>query len=149
MGRFLHASTSWGPSGASSTADAVLQALGRFLAVPPHAGWLPSHLETAYESLVRDLLGLIEQRFDEATPYRQQRLHGDCHRRQRAVTDAGPHFVDLDDCMTGPRADLWMLLSGTPDEMSRQLGDTLDGYGQFADFDRASCCWSNRCARCA
>jgi Ser/Thr protein kinase RdoA (MazF antagonist) len=44
--------------------------------------------------------------------------------------------VDLDDCMTGPAVqDLWMLLSGTPDEMSRQLGETLDGYGQFADFD--------------
>ena len=38
--------------------------------------------------------------------------------------------------MTGPAVqDLWMLLSGTPDEMSRQLGETLDGYGQFADFD--------------
>ena len=28
-------------------------------------------------------------------------------------TDGGPHFVDLDDCMTGPAVqDLWMLLSG-------------------------------------
>jgi len=99
-------------------------------------GWLPPHLETAYASLVRDLLALIEQRFAEATPYRLQRLHGDCHAGNVLWTDAGPHFVDLDDCMTGPAVqDLWMLLSGPPDEMSRQLGEMLEGYFQFADFD--------------
>jgi Ser/Thr protein kinase RdoA (MazF antagonist) len=44
--------------------------------------------------------------------------------------------VDLDDCMTGPAMqDLWMLLSGSPEEMGAQLGDLLDGYAQFADFD--------------
>ena len=82
------------------------------------------------------MLGLVERRFAEATPYRTLRLHGDCHAGNVLWTDAGPHFVDLDDCMTGPAVqDLWMLLSGTPDEMSRQLGDVLEGYGQFADFD--------------
>jgi len=113
------------------------QALGRDSArYLLEQGWLPSHLETAYESLARDLLALIEQRFAEATPYRQLRLHGDCHAGNVLWTDAGPHFVDLDDCMTGPAVqDLWMLLSGTPEEMSRQLGDVLEGYGQFADFD--------------
>ena len=99
-------------------------------------GWLPPHLETAYASLVRDLLALIEQRFAEATPYRLQRLHGDCHAGNVLWTDAGPHFVDLDDCMTGPAVqDLWMLLSGSAEEMSRQLGEVLEGYFQFADFD--------------
>ena len=44
--------------------------------------------------------------------------------------------VDLDDCMTGPAMqDLWMLLSGRPAEMSAQLADLLEGYGEFADFD--------------
>jgi Ser/Thr protein kinase RdoA (MazF antagonist) len=51
-------------------------------------------------------------------------------------TDGGPHFVDLDDCMTGPAVqDLWMLLSGRPEEMQAQVDDLLEGYAQFADFD--------------
>jgi len=39
--------------------------------------------------------------------------------------------------MSGPAVqDLWMLLSGEREEMSVQLGDLLEGYGDFADFDR-------------
>ena len=76
-------------------------------------GWIPPHLEPAYESVARDALMLVERRFAEATPYRSLRLHGDCHPGNVLWTDDGPHFVDLDDCMTGPAIqDLWMLLSG-------------------------------------
>jgi Ser/Thr protein kinase RdoA (MazF antagonist) len=100
-------------------------------------GWIPAHLEPAYESLARDVLALVEQRFAEAAPYRRLRLHGDCHAGNVLWTEAGPHFVDLDDCMTGPAVqDLWMLLSGRREEMSAQLADLLDGYRYFADFDR-------------
>jgi len=99
-------------------------------------GWIPPHLEAAYESLVEDVLGLVERRFAEATPYRMLRLHGDCHPGNVLWTDAGPHFVDLDDCMTGPAVqDLWMLLSGRPEEMTAQLHDLLEGYAEFADLD--------------
>ena len=99
-------------------------------------GWIPPHLAAAYESLVEDLLGLVERRFAEATPYRTLRLHGDCHPGNVLWTDAGPHFVDLDDCLTGPAVqDLWMLLSGRPEEMGRQLHDLLEGYREFADLD--------------
>jgi Ser/Thr protein kinase RdoA (MazF antagonist) len=99
-------------------------------------GWIPSHLEAAYESVAEDALDLVAQRFEEASPYRQLRLHGDCHPGNVLWTDAGPHFVDLDDCMTGPAIqDLWMLLSGRPAEMSLQLYDLLEGYADFGDFD--------------
>ncbi|MGB5102220.1 MAG: serine/threonine protein kinase [Steroidobacteraceae bacterium] len=99
-------------------------------------GWIPSHIENAYVTLVEDLLGIVEQRFAEVTPYRRLRLHGDCHPGNVLWTDDGPHFVDLDDCMMGPAMqDLWMLLSGRSEEMSMQLGDLLEGYGEFADFD--------------
>ena len=109
----------------SDTADYLLE-----------RGWIPPHLESAYASLVDDVLSLVELRFDEASPYRTLRLHGDCHSGNVLWTDAGPHFVDLDDCMTGPAVqDLWMLLSGRPEEMSPQLTDLLQGYGEFADFD--------------
>ena len=99
-------------------------------------GWIPSHLESAYESVAGDAIALVEQRFDEAEPLRTLRLHGDCHPGNVLWTDDGPHFVDLDDCMTGPAVqDLWMLVSGRPDEMRSQLEDFLEGYQDFADFD--------------
>ena len=100
------------------------------------SGWIPSHLEAAYESLAEDVLSLVEQRFDEAQPLRTLRLHGDCHPGNVLWTDKGPHFVDLDDCMTGPAVqDLWMLLSGRTEEMRVQLDDIAEGYQEFADFD--------------
>jgi Ser/Thr protein kinase RdoA (MazF antagonist) len=100
------------------------------------SGWIPSHLEAAYESLAEDVLSLVAQRFDEAEPLRTLRLHGDCHPGNVLWTDKGPHFVDLDDCMTGPAVqDLWMLLSGRTEEMRLQLDDILEGYQEFADFD--------------
>lgn len=99
-------------------------------------GWIPSHVETAYESLARDVLALVQQRFADAAPYRRIRLHGDCHPGNVLWADDGPHFVDMDDCMSGPAVqDLWMLLSGRPEEMRVQLHDLLQGYEAFARFD--------------
>ena len=99
-------------------------------------GWIPPHIEAAYESVAADAIDLVAQRFDEAHPLRELRLHGDCHPGNVLWTDAGPHFVDLDDCQTGPAIqDFWMLLSGRTAEMRAQLDDLLAGYGEFADFD--------------
>jgi Ser/Thr protein kinase RdoA (MazF antagonist) len=45
--------------------------------------------------------------------------------------------VDFDDARSGPAIqDLWMLLSGEREQMIQQLGQLLDGYEQFSDFDR-------------
>jgi Ser/Thr protein kinase RdoA (MazF antagonist) len=99
-------------------------------------GWIPGHLEAAYESLADNALEIVERRFADAAPLRMLRLHGDCHPGNVLWTDAGPHFVDLDDCMTGPAVqDLWMLLSGRPQEMRAQLDDVLEGYQEFGDFE--------------
>ena len=99
-------------------------------------GWLPSHLETAYDTLARDLVALIEQRFAEVTPCRLLRLHGDCHAGNVLWTPGGPHFVDFDDARTGPAVqDLWMLLSGDRASMQAQLRHVLRGYEDFAEFD--------------
>ena len=66
----------------------------------------------------------------------QLRLHGDCHLGNMLWTERGPHFVDLDDAVTGPATqDLWMLLSGDRAAMTRQLGAVLAGYEGFMDFD--------------
>lgn len=71
-----------------------------------------------------------------AVAARQLRLHGDCHPGNILWTEAGPHFVDLDDAVMGPAVqDLWMLLSGDRAAMTRQLLDVLEGYEAFMDFD--------------
>jgi Ser/Thr protein kinase RdoA (MazF antagonist) len=63
-------------------------------------------------------------------------LHGDCHLGNVLWASDGPHFVDLDDAVTGPATqDLWMLLSGDRAAMTRQLGAVLEGYEDFMDFD--------------
>jgi Ser/Thr protein kinase RdoA (MazF antagonist) len=99
-------------------------------------GWIPAHLESAYESLTSDLVQEIRHAFESARGFAELRLHGDCHRGNVLWTDTGPHFVDLDDCITGPAIqDLWMLLSGNRNEMGEQLGQLLEGYTQFGDFD--------------
>ena len=70
------------------------------------------------------------------------RLHADCHPGNILWTPTdlptgGPHFVDLDDCRTGPAVqDLWMLLPGERAERQRALVALLDGYEQVRDFDR-------------
>jgi len=66
------------------------------------------------------------------------RLHGDCHPGNLLWRDSGAHVVDLDDACMGPAVqDLWMLLSGEPEAMARQLRLLLRGYAPFMDFDRA------------
>ncbi|MBN4063453.1 serine/threonine protein kinase [Cardiobacterium sp. AH-315-I02] len=99
-------------------------------------GFIPGYLETAYQTLVADLLKEIQSAFDRCGSYHRIRLHGDCHRSNVLWTDDGPHFVDLDDCCTGPAIqDLWMLLSGERQEMTEQLCDLLEGYEEFASLD--------------
>ena len=98
--------------------------------------WIPPHLEAAYDSLTAALIEGVRERIALAGNPATLRIHGDCHLGNILWTDDGPHFVDLDDCVNGPAVqDLWMLLSGSEDEMRGQLTDLLDGYREFADFD--------------
>jgi len=97
--------------------------------------WLPPHLETAFTSLVDDLMVNIRGAYKRAGDVNLIRLHGDCHLGNMLWRD-GPFFVDMDDCQSGPAIqDLWMLLSGDSHEMENQLGDIIEGYRQFCDFD--------------
>ncbi len=98
--------------------------------------FIPDHLHAAYDSLTADLLVQIRAAFERAGPVASLRLHGDCHPGNILWTDDGPHFVDLDDARMGPAVqDLWMLLSGERAERTIQLGDVLEGYEEFRDFD--------------
>ncbi|KAB2313667.1 serine/threonine protein kinase [Betaproteobacteria bacterium SCN2] len=103
-------------------------------------GWIPPELLGAWESVSAQALEGVRHCFERAGKFAALRLHGDCHMGNVLWTegaDSGPHFVDFDDCRTGPAVqDLWMLLSGEREAMTRQLSDVLAGYEDFHDFDR-------------
>jgi len=97
-------------------------------------GFIPAHLEAAYDSLTEQLLKVIGDRF-ASTSVSNIRLHGDCHLSNILWTDTGPHIVDFDDCRMGPAVqDLWMLLAGEREDQEQQLANVLAGYNQFCDF---------------
>ena len=107
---------------------------------------VPAPLDGVWAGVVEQALVAIAACEARAGPSRMVRLHGDCHVGNILWTETqsssagsqpgGPHFVDFDDSRMGPALqDLWMLLSGTRDEMTRQLADLLAGYRQFNPFD--------------
>ena len=94
---------------------------------------LPASLADAYRTAVRRLDAAVAACVDAIGPVRQLRLHGDCHPGNLLWTDAGPHFVDLDDARMGPAVqDLWMLAH---DDAS--MDALLEGYVSMRDFDPA------------
>jgi Ser/Thr protein kinase RdoA (MazF antagonist) len=104
-------------------------------------GFIPPDLLPAWKSVVDQALDGVRRAFDRAGGIARIRLHGDCHLGNVLWTEGGdlpgPHFVDFDDARMGPAIqDLWMLISGERNQMGQQLGELLDGYEQFADFDR-------------
>ena len=93
---------------------------------------LPDNVGDRYRRVIGELDRLIAQHFAHFDPIATLRLHGDCHVGNVLWTDAGPHFVDLDDARTGPAVqDLWMLATNP-----RAMDALLEGYGEFRDFDR-------------
>jgi len=97
--------------------------------------WIPMHLESAFRTLTDDLLAHVTNAWARAGDFSRIRLHGDCHPGNILWRD-GPHFVDLDDCRSGPAVqDLWMLISGDVHDREQQWGWLLDAYSTFCDFD--------------
>lgn len=100
--------------------------------------FIPPDLRDSYCSLSEDLINRIHVVFMETATPQMIRIHGDCHMGNVLWRDDTPHFVDFDDTMTGPAMqDLWMLLSGDRDQKNAQLGEIVDGYNEFYDFNPA------------
>jgi len=92
---------------------------------------LPASLHAAYHAAAERMDRAVADRLDAVGPVGQLRLHGDCHPGNVLWTDAGPHFVDLDDARMGPAVqDLWMLAND-----DKAMTALLDGYQQMRDFD--------------
>jgi len=100
------------------------------------SGLIPAELVEAWTRATALALEGARRCYERAGKVTGIRLHGDCHGGNVLWTDAGPHFVDFDDCRTGPAVqDLWMLLSGDRESMARQLANVLAGYEDFSEFD--------------
>jgi Ser/Thr protein kinase RdoA (MazF antagonist) len=114
------------------------QARDSLLNSPVVEGVLDSALIDRYAEVSAALLEKVEVSLDRYGPLSPIRLHGDCHLGNILWSDTGPVFVDLDDCMTGPRIqDLWMLLAGSPDEQEGQWQALMRGYRQFHHIDES------------
>jgi Ser/Thr protein kinase RdoA (MazF antagonist) len=102
--------------------------------------WLPLELKSVYAGVSQQALDLIAIQYDRGA-HHSLRLHGDCHEGNVLWTDSinnvGPHFVDFDDSRMGPAVqDFWMLLGAGRSEQTERLADLLEGYEDFAEFDR-------------
>ena len=114
--------------------------------------WLPPEVRHQWEDLARQCCTLVEARLHPtlASPgvadFMRIRLHGDCHLGNLLWTEAhGPHFVDLDDCRSGPAIqDLWMIADAAgqqdaetgDDATSQAMQELLAGYEQIRPFER-------------
>ena len=98
--------------------------------------FIPDELRAAYETTTAHLLAHIDEVYGAPQAIR---LHGDCHMGNVLWRNQTPHFVDFDDCISGPPIqDLWMLLSGERADQTYQLSVILDAYQEFYEFDVSS-----------
>ena len=102
--------------------------------------FVPPDLLQAYQTVSQQALDEVARCYERAGEMTLLRLHGDCHMGNVLWLDsgeqAGPHFVDFDDSRMGLGIqDLWMLLSGSRQEMQSQLTDILVGYEDFYEFE--------------
>jgi Ser/Thr protein kinase RdoA (MazF antagonist) len=102
------------------------------------SGFVPEALAAQYELVSEQVIGRVRQSFEQFGPLPQLRIHGDCHAGNILWRENGPLFVDLDDCMSGPRIqDLWMFLSGDAASQQASWAAIMEGYEMFGEFDYA------------
>lgn len=98
--------------------------------------FIPAELKHNFCFSIDILLEKVAAVFQQVGSIDMIRLHGDCHAGNVLWTQTGPHIVDLDDCLMGPAMqDIWMLLSGTKDQVKIQFDRIMDGYLEFHDFN--------------
>lgn len=121
------------------------------IALIAECGWLPPDIREQWITLAQQCCTLAEAHLhlthspSDAGQVAQIRLHGDCHPGNLLWTEAhGPHFVDLDDCCSGPAIqDLWMIADaagqqdGGEQAQRQAMEELLEGYELIRPFNRA------------
>jgi Ser/Thr protein kinase RdoA (MazF antagonist) len=101
-------------------------------------GFVPEALRGQYARVSEQVIGRVRQAFDAFGSLPTVRIHGDCHAGNILWRENGPLFVDLDDCMSGPRVqDLWMFLAGDAASQQSTWAALMEGYELFGEFDFA------------
>jgi Ser/Thr protein kinase RdoA (MazF antagonist) len=138
MGRFigrLHAVGATKPFKHRLTIDVQTYGRGPYQFLLEN-NFIPEEVKHNFCYTMEALLPKIDLCIREAGTLDVIRLHGDCHAGNVLWSDTGPHIVDLDDCLMGPAIqDIWMLLSGNPEQVKIQLNRILDGYCEFYDYN--------------
>lgn len=100
------------------------------------SNYVPKSLLTPFVTILDQVIAIATEQYLPVKQMREIRLHGDCHAGNILWRDEGPHFVDLDDCRSGPAIqDLWMMLSGDRQQQLLQLDTLLMGYEEFNTFE--------------
>lgn len=101
--------------------------------------FIPKDMQENYQTIFSVLQEKIIQRTEHFKHCRFIKCHGDWHLGNILWRDdSGGHIVDLDDCINGPAMqDIWMMLSGEPNDQALQLRSILKGYEQFCFFERS------------
>lgn len=95
---------------------------------------LPDDLVDTLEATIVTCVELTEIYFK--APHQKITLHGDLHHGNILWNTQGLFLTDFDDMVTGPPIqDVWMLFSGTSDEIKIQQQEFLEGYQMFRDFN--------------
>ncbi|TPH17716.1 serine/threonine protein kinase [Litorilituus lipolyticus] len=138
MGRFIgrihavSATNSFNYRPAFTTQELLYQAKN----IIKDSQFVPAHLQVPFFTILEQVIALASEQYKAIDSIKQIRLHGDCHAGNILWRDEGPHFVDLDDCRTGPAVqDLWMMLSGDRQQQLLQLDTLLMGYEEFHSFE--------------
>ncbi len=102
------------------------------------SGFVPDALTGQYARVSEQVIGRVRQCFENFGPLPGLRIHGDCHGGNILWRETGPLFVDLDDCLSGPRIqDLWMFLAGDAASQQASWAALMEGYEQFGEIDFA------------
>jgi Ser/Thr protein kinase RdoA (MazF antagonist) len=102
------------------------------------SGFVPESLTEQYALVSEQVIGRVRQSFEAFGPMPAVRIHGDCHAGNILWRENGPLFVDLDDCMSGPRIqDLWMFLAGDAASQQSSWAALMEGYELFGELDFA------------